>query len=577
MVRQARQGCHVDDQYQLAQVVRMALFRVYIFWQKATNAQSFTTMPSEFGCRYCFAGQAGEKKVGATDQTLQALNEVRGQEKPDNVGLGEWIWGALQGDFNQERSVGQIGFDMVVSLIPIVDTLLDLRDLCANIWQYRKDPANKVTLFFIATTVIGFVPEVGTVVKSVLRIVWVYLKPLIKVAEDIKNNSKLVAAAQRACDDALPKITEYLQHNRVAKWATDGKLPDIYRFVAKILSEVTDKINPTMLANLLNDKFNDLKALLQKIRPIVPSTVREQIDDFLKFLDTHRRAIAEEIQELTQPVRTVLKVVAKRLDDYAWRVEVGRTNRAWIAPISESGSARLINAKPPKWAKKLSGPMEHPPLEMDEVAIDALLKAHPTHPRIDKDTIATFSKKGQLRADLITGPAKLYRIVDPSNEGGGVYWLSEAEFKALKNRDEWRSRFAVKPEWNQNGWVVEYEVKAGETLPIWRGPAASQQLKGTDRYLEGGGEQIVFYPTSRDKMIEAMPRVDPKTGVTVMDRVGAPDRRVEMTDVTGERIPTKLRLQITDSHIRGPIETGWGATDFPKQVAKRILLTAPAS
>jgi hypothetical protein len=66
-------------------------------------------------------------------------------------------------------------------------------------------------------------------------------------------------------------------------------------------------------------------------------------------------------------------------------------------------------------------------------------------------------------------------------------------------------------------------------------------------------------------------------GKTITDRAGAPDRRVEMTDVTGERIPTKLRFQITDPHIRGPIKTGWGAADFPKQVAQRILLTTPAS
>src|SRR5690606_20728645 len=96
------------------------------------------------------------------DQTLDALNEVHGQAKPDDVGIGEWIWGALQGDFNAERSTGQIGFDMVVSLIPVVDTVCDLRDLCANIRQYRADPSNKITLFFIATTVIGFFPELGT-------------------------------------------------------------------------------------------------------------------------------------------------------------------------------------------------------------------------------------------------------------------------------------------------------------------------------------------------------------------------------------------------------------------------------
>jgi hypothetical protein len=515
--------------------------------------------------------------MAGADETLDGLNEVHGLEKPDDVGLGEWIWGALQGDFNTERSTGQIGFDMVVSLIPIVDTLCDVRDLCANIRQYRKDPSNKITLFFMATTVIGFIPELGTVVKSSLRLVWVYLKPLIKHADDITNTSKLVAAANRACDAALPKITEYLQHNRVTKWATNGKLPDVYKFVAKTVREATEKISPAKLKSLLDEKISDLKALLQKIRPIVPSTIRESIDDLLTFIDKNRRAITNTIQEFTQPVRTVLKVVAKKLDDQAWRVEVYRTNRGWIAPISESGSAKLINAKPPKWVKKLGGVMDFPPLKLDPDEIRDLMKAHPNHPQLRSGNIETFSLLGGgMRADAITGPAKLYRIVDPSNEGAGLFWISEAEFKAIKNRDEWRSKFAVKPEWNQNGWFVEYEVKAGEKLPVWRGPAASQELAGTNHYLVGGHEQIVFFPGSRDDMVQAMPRVDRITGEAAMD-AGRVDRRVEFTDVTGEVIPTKLRAQITDPHIKGPIETGWGATDYAPLEAKRILLTVPTS
>lgn len=515
--------------------------------------------------------------MAGADETLNGLNEVHGWEKPDDLGLGEWIWGALQGDFNTERSTGQIGFDMVVSLIPIVDTLCDVRDLCANIRNYRKDPSNKIALFFMATTVIGFVPELGTVVKSSLRLVWVYLKPLIKHADDITNTSKLVAAANRACDAALPKITEYLQHNRVAKWATNGKLPDVYKFVAKTVREAADKISPAKLKSLLDEKINELKALLQKIRPIVPSTIRESIADLLKFIDKNRRAITNSIQDFTQPVRTVLKVLAKRLDDQAWRAQTYRTNRGWIAPISESGSAKLINAKPPKWAKKLPKKIKFPKIEPDDPGVQALIKSHPKHPPLQGWIIETFSKgRGGLRASAIKGPAKLYRVVDPSNEAGGIFWMTEAEFKAIKDRDEWREKFAVKPEWNQNGWVVEYQVKAGEELPVWRGPAASQKLDGTDYYLEGGAEQIVFFPGSRDEMVQAMPRIDRATGTSLTDKAGNIDRRVEYTDVTGQIAPAKLRARITDPRIKGPNETGWGASDYTPQEAQRILLTVPA-
>lgn len=512
--------------------------------------------------------------MATSDETLDALNEVRGEQKPDDIGLGEWIWGALQGDFNAERTVGQIGFDMVVSLIPVVDTVCDLRDLCANIRAYRKDPGNKITLFFIATTAIGFFPEIGTVVKSALRVVWIYLKPLVKHADDITNIGKLTTAATRACDAALPKITEYLQHDRVVQWATKGKLPDMYQFISKTIRETSDKLNPAMLGRLMNEKLNELKALLEKIRWIVPGTIRAPIEDLLKWIDTRGRAMSSAIQGFVQPVRTVLKVLAKRLDDHAWQVQTYRTNRGWIAPISEAGSAKLINAKPPKWVTKNAGAMPHPPTDMSNAEIEALLKKHPDHPRLERWMVETFSDIKPVQADVIRGPAKLYRIVDPSNEGGGIFWMSEMEFRSIKSRDEWRARCAVKPEWNQNGWVVEYEVKAGETLPVWRGPAASQELNGTNYYLEGGGEQIVFLPGSRDEMIEALPRIDRKTGQALLDR-GNVDRRVEYTDLAGQMAPVRLRARITDSHIKGPSETGWGATDYTQDEAKRILLTVP--
>jgi hypothetical protein len=516
--------------------------------------------------------------MATSDQTLSALNEVRGYQKPDDVGIGEWIWGALQGDFNPDRTNGQIGFDMGVSLVPVVDTILDLRDLVANIRLYRKDPDNKVTMFLIATTAIGFIPEIGTVAKSGLRLVWVYLKPLIKHADDFTNVSKLVALTNRACDLALPRLTEYLQHNQIAKWATRGKIPDVYKFISKNIRAVGDKIHPAVLKRLLNEKFDALRALFKKIRMIVRPYIRTELDDILKSLDEFQKAISECIQEYAQPIRTVLKVLSKRLDDQAWRVEILRTNRGWIAPISEVGSARLINAMPPPWVKRVKGSMDFPPLDLKSDELAALLKNHPNHPQLHPSIVATFSERGtKLVPDNILGPQKLYRIIDPTSEGAGMFWMSDAEFKATKSLDEWRRRFGVKPEWNQNGWFVEYEVQAGETLAVWRGPAASQKLAGTAYYLEGGGEQIVFFPGKRDEMHTVMPRVDPKTGEDIRDYAGNLDRRVEFTDVAGEKTPVKLRKRITDPHIKGPIETGWGATDYSVEEAKKIILNLPIS
>lgn len=238
----------------------------------------------------------------------------------------------------------------------------------------------------------------------------------------------------------------------------------------------------------------------------------------------------------------------------------------------------MLNAKPPRWVEREKGEMAFPALKLEGPALNALMKAHPDHPPLQNWFVSTFSKrKGGMKAKVINGPAKLFRIVDPSNEAAGVFWIAEAEFRAIKSRDEWRSRFAVKPEWNQNGWFVEYEVKAGETLNVWQGLAGSQKLEGTDYYLKGGREQIVFFPSGRDGMVEPMPRIDSDTGDIIRDGAGKPDRRVEFTSITGETVPTKLRDRITDPHIKGPIETGWGASDYTPDEARRILLTVPTA
>lgn len=77
-------------------------------------------------------------------------------------------------------------------------------------------------------------------------------------------------------------------------------------------------------------------------------------------------------------------------------------------------------------------------------------------------------------------------------------------------------------------------------------------------------------------MVSALPRIDRETGDS-LKYWGEVDRRIEFTDVTGEVAPAKLRKRITDSHIKGPMETGWGATDYAPQDAERILLTVPTS
>jgi hypothetical protein len=95
----------------------------------------------------------------------------------------------------------------------------------------------------------------------------------------------------------------------------------------------------------------------------------------------------------------------------------------------------------------------------------------------------------------------LYRIVDPGPKSydNGVWWMTKAEFDKLKNRDEWRRKFAVWGGWNKNGEFVTYTVPPGKALRGWEGEAASQVHTSREFVLEGGARQIALDPRELDK------------------------------------------------------------------------------
>jgi hypothetical protein len=87
---------------------------------------------------------------------------------------------------------------------------------------------------------------------------------------------------------------------------------------------------------------------------------------------------------------------------------------------------------------------------------------------------------------------KIYRIVDEgSSEASGksgCYWA----YTKPANKAEWRSNYAVKDSWNDNGYYVEHVV--GEKgLKVWEGKVAGQEYlehEGKEFYLEGGETQL---------------------------------------------------------------------------------------
>jgi Novel toxin 15 len=95
---------------------------------------------------------------------------AQAQSKAIADGAG-WLWGALQGDFNKSPTTGQLVTGGIISMIPIVDQVCDVRDVIANCIDLADAEARKDNAKWLALglTCIGFVPEFGSAVKTVAK------------------------------------------------------------------------------------------------------------------------------------------------------------------------------------------------------------------------------------------------------------------------------------------------------------------------------------------------------------------------------------------------------------------------
>lgn len=90
---------------------------------------------------------------------------------------------------------------------------------------------------------------------------------------------------------------------------------------------------------------------------------------------------------------------------------------------------------------------------------------------------------------VLSPGTKIYRIVDEKAALAGSYWA----LALPAGKAEWRSNYAVKDSWNDNGYFTEYTVPEGEGLKVWKGRTAGQeylQHNNKEFYLEGGDEQL---------------------------------------------------------------------------------------
>ncbi|MBP5992367.1 MAG: hypothetical protein KA518_00290 [Acinetobacter sp.] len=478
------------------------------------------------------AQQKIENKVqktadAVTEQTLKRALAFysaaqKGSDAAQNVGV--WLWEVLKGDFHKDPTVGQIATGMVISMIPVVDQICDVRDFYACTLEVREKPNDNLPKVMMVITVIGVVPTIGSFAKGVLKIILSILRRSFK---NKRPNFHRLPAFEKDIDEviekALKQVRGFLNRLDVQNYLKIKKIFDPYRFVAgkiEILINEGSK-NSSFVINQAKYLLGVFDKLIDYVKRFGGNhkLVKEALDEQKKLKDFINNKLPQMLKnnEILAVAIKILRKIQRRLEiesDMLFRASVDKKNlgKVWFPFFDE---LEAMKKKTPRWADR----------NVDELANQAHLLPKPPkseahylkegYPDIGKG-FTTFAENSAKATEFKEGE-KLYRIVSPGSADNSDCWMRESEYLKLKNKDNWRRYFAVWGSWNSNGEFVTYTVPKGG-LKAWEGKAGSQVMNtasrkpdnisdtdwnkkmteaGADEFsLEGGAIQIFLDPKS---------------------------------------------------------------------------------
>jgi hypothetical protein len=426
-----------------------------------------------------------------------------------NLAAGaEWIWEVLQGDFNDNASTAQVVTGTVISMIPFVDQLCDVRDLVANCNSIKQQPDNSWRWVSLVLTLIGLFPGLGSLFKGCFKVAFASMRKAGAL-------SGVTPRAALQLDLAVAQLNRFLERPEVVKALKALKWDNPYKILAANLRTVAAKLNTAALLSAFNEARNAAENLLNLVKKWGGSALAVKADQMLGMIAGVHRKADRKLAEAVKPVQDYLIQLARRLDidaDMAHRAYLNTANPHAFKKLKEAEEAAAFAKAKPGWVDDI-GIEAHPGLASPP-------SAKPGWPNTRAfDTFHTM--------DPVTIPpgTTLYRIVDPTSKDNSICWMTEIEFKKLTSKDDWRRRFAVWVNWNGNGEFVTYTVPPGSGLNVWEGVTASQKMKNTDYVLEGGAVQIVVEPSHLEKSLIS-PRKKTNWGYdelgTVNSLVGVP-------------------------------------------------------
>ncbi len=376
-------------------------------------------------------------------------------EEKDSIVLevGGWLWGTIQGGFNEQQSVSQILVDAVIGMIPLVGDVTAARDLIAVVLRMVDHPEKRkdwVEWMTLVVLLFALIPVLGGAVKGVGRL-------LIKYADDAARHlPELVALLNRI---GVGDAVKYLKTLDFEKHVPD--LMGKWRYFTQKLDQVLDEV-------------------LRKVRGWMPDEMVERLEALRRGLRELARLGDKMVPEALKELNRRLKLAQRALYQGEWNAIADNLTSA-----SREVEARLVastDGSPPRW-EFAEQPFPPTPFESHQhvdgwpvLNPEARLNIQRAHPCREAPT-------GNARSCACSTAPR------PSNPAG-YYWA----YRLPESGPQWRESSAVLDQWSKNGEYIEFIVPE-EGLIAWEGLIASQLAatgEAAGQVLKGGAVQLVI-------------------------------------------------------------------------------------
>ena len=215
------------------------------------------------------------------------------------------LWGALQGEYNENPTGMEILIDMGINFIPFVGQACDVRDITACLKKLVIERrVNEVMIWVtLLLTAIGCVPVAGDVIKA-------GCKAIIKGADD----AVLTVLRKLDADDVQKAF-------RILKTKFTASIDDATAMVSKWI----EKAGNSKYGSKVNEVLAGANENLRKASDFV----NDKIDEFEKRIFRKEKATVELINEIQKSAK--FKNATKYLDDII--IDNGKANPSKLKEI----------------------------------------------------------------------------------------------------------------------------------------------------------------------------------------------------------------------------------------------------